>query len=507
MKNYILAHDLGTSGDKASLYDRDGRLIGSAFYGYETEYAHTGWAEQDPDDWWRAVCLSTRRLLAETRVPGAEIACLVMCGQMMGCVPVDKSGRAARKAIIWADQRAVEQDRWLESRISKAEVYHITGHRVGASTSLCKMLWLRDNQPDVYDAAHKFMEAKDAIVARLTGAFVTDPSDASSTNLYDLDTGGWSARVLDAAGLDAAQLPDIRPATEAAGGILPQVADEVGLPAGTPVIIGGGDAVCAAVGVGAARPGAAFTYLGTSAWIVLTTERPVREPDFKTYTFANVVPGLFCPCGAMQMAGGAYAWARHTLGAGDVKAAAELGLSAYELLNGQAEKSPPGANGLIFLPYLLGERSPHWNPRARGAFIGLTVRHTRADMVRAVLEGVALNMRVILDAFRGQDAPVDAMRLIGGGARGRLWTQIVADVYGMPIHRLAILEEATSMGAAVVGGIGAGLFPDWSMAERMNPVAEVITPDPAAQATYSRALPIFEAAYRALVPVFAQMGE
>jgi xylulokinase len=420
---------------------------------------------------------------------------------------VDQSGRALRNAIIWADQRAVEQDRWLETRITKREVYHITGHRVGASTSLCKMLWLRDNQPDVYRAAHKFMEAKDAIVARLTRAFVTDPSDASSTNLYDLDGGEWSARILDAAGLDVRQLPEICPATDVVGGILPEVADEVGLPAGTPVIGGGGDAVCAAVGVGAAKPGTAFTYLGTSAWIVLTTSAPVREPDFKTYTFAHVAPGLFCPCGAMQMAGGAYAWARDVLGAGEVKAAADLDLSAYELLNGQAEKSPPGANGLTFLPYLLGERSPYWNPLARGAFIGLTVRHTRTDMIRAVLEGVALNMRVILDAFRAQRAPVETMRLIGGGARGRLWTQIVADVYGMPIHRLAILEEATSMGAAVVGGIGTGLYPGWSMAEGMNPVAEVVEPDPAAMAVYSRTLPIFEAAYRALVPVFERMGE
>ncbi len=506
MQNYVLAHDLGTSGNKASLYDREGRMVGSAFYGYDTEYAHTGWAEQNPEDWWCAVCDSTRKLLQQAQVNPDEIACVVFSGQMMGCVPIDRHGRPLRKAIIWADQRSIEQDRWLKQRISKAEVYRITGHRVGASTSLCKILWLRDNQPDIYKATHKFVEAKDAIVARLTGAFVTDHSDASSTNLYDLEGGQWSERILEAANLEVGQLPDICRSTDVAGGVLPEVADEIGLRAGTPVVIGGGDAVCAAVGVGVVREGSAFTYLGTSAWIVLTTAKPIYDPDLKTYTFAHVVPGMFCPCGAMQMAGGAYAWARGQLCPPEAQAAQALGLSSYELMNLQVESSPPGASGLFFLPYLLGERSPYWNPLARGAFVGLTIRHTRADMIRAVQEGVSLNMRVILDAFVAQGAQIEAMRLIGGAARGRVWNQITADVYGLPVHRLAFLEEATSMGAALTGGIGVGLYPDFSMIEHMNQVVEVFEPDPAAQAVYQRMLPIFEAGYRALIPIYEMIA-
>lgn len=502
MRHLILAHDLGTTGNKATLYDEAGRLVGSAFHGYGTEYAHTGWAEQNPDDWWRAVCASTAQLLRETGVRPDEVAAVSFSGQMMACVPLDANGRALRKAIIWADQRAVEQERWLAARIDPAEVYRITGHRLSASYSLCKMLWLRDHQPEIYRAAHAFVNAKDAVIARLTGVIATDHSDASGTNLYDLERGEWSARIMEAAEVDPALLPPLRRSIDVVGEVLPAVAAEVGLAPGTPVVIGAGDGMCAAAGAGVVAEGAAYNYVGSSSWIALATPHPVYDPELRTFTWAHMVPGMFSPCGTMQMAGGSYQWARDQLSLGEREAAAALGLSPYELMNLSAESSPPGANGLIYLPYLLGERSPRWNPDARGAFIGLTVRHTHADMLRAVLEGVTMNLRVILDAYRDQGARIDAMRVIGGGARGRFWNRLMADIYGVPVHRLAILEEATSMGAALAGGIGVGLYPGFEQIESMNTVAEVIEPDPAAQAIYERIYPIFEAAYHALVPVY-----
>jgi xylulokinase len=507
MKNYVLAHDLGTTGNKATLYDRDGSLVGSAFYAYDTEYAYTSWAEQDPEDWWQAVCASTHELLQQTRVRADEVACIVFSGQMMGCVPLDKNARPLRQAIIWADQRSVEQERWVSERISPEEVYRITGHRLSASYSLCKILWLRDHQYDIYEATYKFVHAKDAIVARLTGVFVTEPSDASGMNLYDLERGEWSERIVEAVELDPAQLPELRRSIDVVGEVLPEVADEVGLAARTPVVIGGGDGSCAAAGAGVVSEGAAYNYIGSSSWIALANEKPIYDPDYRTFTFGHVVPDMFMPTGTMQAAGGSYQWTRDQLCPVEVQAAAMLGVSPYELMNLEAENSPVGASGLIFLPYLLGERSPRWNPRARGAFIGLTIRHTRADMIRAVLEGVTMNLRVILDAFRSQGAQIEAMRLIGGGARGRFWNRIMADIYGMPVHRLTILEEATSMGAALAGGVGVGLYPDFSMIETMNQVTEIIEPDPAAQAAYEQIYPIFEAAYQALVPIYDMMAE
>jgi xylulokinase len=297
-------------------------------------------------------------------------------------------------------------------------------------------------------------------------------------------------------------MTDVCPSTRVIGNVLPAVADEVGVQAGTPVVIGGGDGVAAAVGAGVLREGQAFNNTGSSAWIALSTPKPIYEPALKTYNFAHMIPGMFCPCGAMQMAGASYAWMRNQLCTPEVQAAQALGVSPYELMNAQAEKSPPGANGLYFLPYLLGERSPYWNPLARGAFIGLTIRHTREDMIRAVLEGITMNLRIIQDAFVAQGAQIEAMRVVGGGARSRLWNQIRADVYGVPVHRLAILEEATSLGAALAGGVGVGLYTDFSMIEAMNQVVEVIEPNPAAQRVYEDRLPIFETAYHALVPIY-----
>jgi xylulokinase len=507
MKNYILAHDLGTTGNKATLYDQEGRLVSRAFHGYDTGYAYTSWAEQDPEDWWRAICVSTRELLQQTGVRADDLACVVFSGQMMGCVPLDKNARALRKAIIWADHRSVEQESWVGERVSPEEVYRITGHRLSASYSLCKILWLRTHQPDIYRVTYKFVHAKDAIVARLTGVFVPDPSDASGMNLYDLEQGKWSERIIEATELDPAQLSDLRQSIDVVGEVLPEVAEEVGISAGTPVVIGGGDGACAAAGAGVVSEGTAYNYIGSSSWIALASGKPIYDPNYRTFTFGHVVPGMVMPTGTMQAAGASYQWTRDQLCSIELQAAQTLGISPYELMNVEAENSPVGANGLIFLPYLLGERSPRWNPFARGAFIGLTIRHTRADMIRAVLEGVTMNLRVILDAFRSQGTQIEAMRVIGGGARGRFWNRIMADVYGMPVHRLTIVEEATSMGAALAGGIGVGLYPDFGMIEKMNQTAEIIEPDPSARAAYEKIYPIFEAAYQALVPVFDMIAE
>ena len=502
MANYVIAHDLGTTGNKATLYDREGKLVGASFYPYDTEYARTGWAEQNPDDWWEAVCLSTRRLLSETKVKRNDIACITFSGQMMGALPLDREARPLRNAIIWADQRALEQERWIGERVSFEDVYRITGHRLSASYSLAKILWIRDNQPDIYKATHKFVQAKDSIVARLTGEFVTDPSDASSMILYDLENGEWSDLILDACDLPVNKLPQVRQSIDVVGEARASVADEVGVAAGTPVVIGGGDGACAAAGAGVIEEGAAYNYVGSSSWIALSTPHPIYDPDYRTFTFGHVIPDMFMPTGTMQAAGASYQWTRDQLALIEKETAERLGISPYELMNLEIAKIAPGAEGLFFLPYLLGERSPRWNPHARGAFVGLTIRHTRAHMYRAVLEGVTMNLRVILDAFRGQGTTIEAMRVIGGGASGRVWNQIMADIYGMPVHRLAILEEATSMGAALVGGVGVGLYPGFDMIHNMNAVASTVMPDPAAQATYKRMMPVFNKLYDALAPVY-----
>ena len=507
MANYVIAHDLGTTGNKATLYDREGALVGAAFHAYGTEYARTGWAEQNPNDWWDAVCLSTRRLLSDTGVNKRDIACITFSGQMMGAAPLDKEALPIRNAIIWADHRALAQERWIGERVSFEDIYQITGHRLSASYSLAKILWMREHQPDIYASAHKFAHAKDSIVARLTGAFVTDPSDASSMNLYDLEGEAWSGRILDAVDLPAEKLPQIRPSIAVVGEARAKIADEVGVAAGTPVVVGGGDGACAAAGAGVIDEGSAYNYVGSSSWIGISTRKPIYDPAYRTFTFGHVIPDMVMPTGTMQAAGASYQWTRDQLSLFEKETAERLGISPYELMNLEVAPIAPGADGLFFLPYLLGERSPRWNPHARGAFVGLTIRHTRAHMYRAVLEGVTMNLRVILDAFRDQGKSINTMRLIGGGASGRIWNQIMADIYGMPVQRLRILEEATSMGAALVGGVGVGLYDDFSMIDSMNAIAATLEPDPEAAAIYERMYPIFNQLYEALAPVYDEIAD
>jgi xylulokinase len=506
-RKFVLAHDLGTTGNKACLFDEQGKPAASVSIDYGVSYPQPGWAEQDPQDWWQAVCDGSRRLLAEAHVQPDEIACVSFSGQMMGCVAVDPQARPLRSAMIWADQRAEAQAQMLIERVGWERMYALTGHRAGASYSGAKILWLRDHQPEIFKATHKFLQAKDFIAARLTGRFVTDYSDASGTNLYDLNNWNWSAEILEAVGLDVGRLPELHASSDVIGEVTRAAAEACGLKAGTPVMIGGGDGCCASTGAGVIREGRAYNYIGSSSWIALATRRPVLDPAMRTFTFAHLVPGMYCPCGTMQTAGGAYQWLRDVFGQAEKEAGARLGISPYELLDLEAESSPPGARGLLFLPYLLGERSPHWNPLARGAYLGLTVRHTRADIIRATLEGITFNLRMILDAFREQSVPVEAMRVIGGGARGRLWRQIMADIYRLAVTAPALPEAATSLGAAIAGGVGVGLYPDYSIAEALTPTVDALQPNAQAHARYARQYQVFVRAYSATARVSAELAE
>ncbi|MES0361123.1 MAG: xylulokinase [Anaerolineales bacterium] len=503
---FILAHDLGTTGNKASLFDSAGEALASSFFGYDTEFAHVNWAEQNPEDWWQAVCVSTKQLLSQARVSEKDIACITFSGQMMGCVAVDAKARPLRNAIIWADMRAEVEAKFLIERAGWEETYRITGHRASSSYSGAKILWIRNNQPDIFTQAHKFIHAKDFIVARLTGNFVTDFSDASGMNLYDLRKKDWSDQILAAIELDRERLPELHASTDIVGEVLPEVAEQVGLAPGTPVVIGGGDGSCAAVGAGVVRQGSAYNYIGSSSWIGIATSEPILDPKMRTFTWAHLVPDMFSPTGTMQAAGGSYQWVRNVLCEPEMEAAEKLELDSYELMNMQVEQSPPGANNLLFFPYLLGERAPRWNPNARGAFFGLTMQHNRRDMIRATLEGITFNLKVILDAFEEQGAKIEAMRVIGGGAQGGVWRQIMADIYEKPIVRPALLAEATSMGAALAGGIGVGIFPDFNLAESLTPIVDEIHPNLELKPVYERLYTIFNQSYDAFVPLYEALA-
>lgn len=500
MPRLILAHDLGTSGDKATLFSEEGELVASSTASYPTHYGPGGVAEQNPADWWRAVGESTRAVMAK-RSPG-EVAAIAFSGQMSGCLCVDRQGTVLRPHMLYCDQRSVAQEKAFVEQGGADAIYRLTGHRATLANSAAKLMWVRDQQPEIYRQTHCFLNAKDYLNFRLTGRLVSEPSDASGTNLFDLATGRWSEALTAAAGLDGEKLPELIPSTGVVGELTSEAAKAMGLVAGIPVVAGAGDGVCAGVGAGSISEGRAYSYIGSSAWVGSTSQSPLLDPEKRTFTFAHAVPGLFHLCGAMQTGAASYAWLKREICQEEEAAARDKGESPYARMDQLAASSPPGAHGLLFLPYLLGERSPRWNSHARAAFIGLTMAHQRSDLARAVLEGVAFNLAIIFDVFREAGAVQGDLLVIGGGARSDLWQQILADVFQVRVARPNFLEEATSIGAAVIAGVGAGIYPDFQVVDRFFRLVDHCDPVAERRAVYQDSRRLFDRLYQALEPVF-----
>ncbi len=499
-KHFILAHDLGTTGNKATLFDTDGAIVASIFAGYPTAYPRPNWVEQDPAEWRQALFSSTQQLLDQAGIDPEQIAVISFSGHMHSALPVDRKGTPLRPAIIWADQRAISQANQIAERCGSDEVYRLTGNRVSPAYTAAKLLWIKENQPDLYRQAYKLLQPKDYAAFLFSGVFATDYSDASLTQLLDLQNRRWSDKLLERLEIGPELLPDLYPSAGVIGEVTPTAAIATGLKAGTPVVIGGGDGGCATIGAGAVRAGDVYNYIGSSSWVALTVDRPVLDPDQRTFNFVHPDPQFYCAIGTMQAAGGAYDWLDRLL---RDEAGSE---PRHQALDDAASAVPPGGNGLLFLPYLLGERSPYWNPLARGAFIGLAMPDSRPELARAVLEGVAFNLRLILDVLRSQGAQLEAMRLIGGGGKSRLWQQILADVYNLPLHQLNLPAAATVLGAAVAGGVGVGLYRDYSVVRELVPVRVITAPNPATRARYEALYALFRESYAALESIYTRLA-
>lgn len=494
---YLLAHDLGTSGNKATLFDIAGRLIASETAEYDTFYFHENWAEQRAADWWEAVRSSTKNLIGKSGINGVDIEAVSFSGQMMGCLCIDKFGEPLRNAVIWADSRAVRQSDFLNEKIGQQEWYRIVGHRNTPSYGIQKLLWIKENEPSVYENTFKMLNAKDYIVYKLTGKIYTDFSDANSTGAFDINTFAWSERIISASGIDMDKLPECKQSDFVVGCVLEDVAADLGLGTNTKVVLGAGDGVATNVGAGSIAPGKSFCSLGTSAWITTTSERPVYDEQMRTVTWAHMISGLYAPNGTMQFAGGAYKWMKEHICLIESCCAADRDSSPYDYMNRQAEQSKVGANGMIFLPYFLGERAPRWDVNAKGAFIGITPDNTRADMLRSVLEGVSCNLALILDILRKQ-TDIKELVVLGGGAKGRVFRTILANVLNVRLRVPELLDEAGAMGAAVNAGVGVGIYKDYSAIERFLEIQEIEEPSPETIEQYQKIKEKFDACYYAL---------
>lgn len=496
----LIAHDLGTTGNKASLHEDDGRLIGSVTVPYPTRFAPGGVAEQDPYDWWEALATATRSLLARHDVSASAVRGLAVSGQMMGAVLLDAQYRPVRPSIIWADRRSSEQCDALTKRVGAQRAYGTLGHQLNPTYSLTKVMWVRDHEPQVFAAVRHVCLAKDYVVFRLTGRLATDPSDASSTNAYDQARGTWSSEILAAAEIDAALLPEIVPSTSVVGTLTAQAAGAIGLLPGTPVVMGGGDGPLAAVGAGVVSENdGAYCYLGSSSWVSLAARRPLHDPAMRTMTFDHVVPGHYVPTATMQAGGASLQWITEVLEPGEAG-------DRFRRVVEAAQTATAAEDGLYFLPHLLGERSPYWNPDAAGAFLGIGRHHNRGHLTRAVLEGVAFNLLTCIDAFRENGAEVRRVDAIGGGAASDVWLQILADVWGCTVRRRSIVEEANSLGAAVTAAVGLGLVDDFGVVRGLSEVTAEFTPEPGRHAAYQERHPVFLDAYQRLEPWFDGRG-
>lgn len=502
---YILAHDLGTSGNKATLYNFDGKLVASCLYEYSTFYPDDRFVEQDPNDWWVAVCNSTNDLIEKSGIKAADVATVSFSGQMMGCLLVDDKGESIRNSIIWADTRSAVQEKKIIEKIGMEKGYHITGHRLSASYSAAKLMWIVDNEPEVYKKAYKMLNAKDYIIAKLTGSFVTDYSDASGTNLFDINTKKWSEEIVEELGIRKDLLPEIHRSAEVVGKVTAKAARECHLLEGTPVVTGGGDGSCACVGAGVVSEGKTYNVLGSSSWISMATTKPVFDEKFRTFNWVHLDENLYTPCGTMQAAGMSFSWFRNMFCEEERKTAKEQNVSAYDIICEGIKGTEPGANGLIYLPYLLGERSPRWNHEATGAFVGFRVTSTKYHMARSVLEGVGYNLKVILDIL-DTNKSISEIILIGGGAKGEVWAQILADIWQKPLLIPAYLEEATSMGAAVCGGIGIGAFEDYSIMDKCNAVKKVIQPNKENAKIYEKLYKVFDSYYDNICSTYSMLA-
>jgi xylulokinase len=491
---YLLGIDVGTGGTRALIIDTNGRIVSSATDEHVPFASpETGWAEQDPRDWWRAACGAVRAALGRAGLTGDDITAIGFSGQMHGSVLLDAQGEVIRPALIWCDQRTDAQCRKLTDDIGAAKLIELTCNPALTGFTLPKLLWVREHEPDNWTRVASVLLPKDYVRFRLTGDRATDVADASGTLLFDVGGRKWSQAMLDATGISAKLLPRAYESPEVTGSVSAEGAAATGLKPGTPVVAGGGDQAAGAVGMGIVRAGAVSATIGTSGVVFAATDRPALDPGGRVHTFCHAVPGRWHIMGVTQGAGLSLRWFRDQFGAGK-----DDGRDPYERLTEEASGVPAGADGVIWAPYLMGERTPHLDPHARGALVGLAASHTRRHVVRAILEGVAFSLKDSFSIFAEMKVPVGGVRLGGGGARSTLWRQIQADVYGYPVE-IVEAEEGAAYGAALLAGVGGGAWKTVDAAcDAVVRVAVTVPPNPVDQKTLSASYASFRKIYPAL---------
>ncbi|MCL2124751.1 MAG: xylulokinase [Oscillospiraceae bacterium] len=454
---YLLGIDIGTSGTKTVLFDESGIPQAKTTIEYPMRQPRNGWAEQDPDDWWNAVASGIKAVLAAEPHIAEDIAAIGLSGQMHGLVMLDKHGKVLRPSIIWCDQRTGAECEQMKNIVGEKRILEITANPPMTGFTASKILWVQNNEPDIYAKCAHILLPKDYIRYKLTGEYATEVSDASGMQLMDVAGRCWSGEILEKLHIDRALLGAMHESPDVTGTVHKEASDATGIIVGTPVVGGAGDNPAAAIGTGIVKEGSAFTSIGTSAVIYAVSDEPRIDMKGRVHSLCASVPGKWTVMSCTQAAGLSLRWLRDTCCVPEIEKSAEQGIDPYEIMTSMASNISPGSLGLIFLPYLMGERSPHPDPNCRGVFFGLSAIHGREHMIRAVMEGVAFSQLECVEVFREMGVPVSDMTATGGGARSALWRKMLADLYGCPVTGLSS-DEGGALGAALLAGVGAGVY-------------------------------------------------
>ena len=504
---YVIGVDLGTSGTKTVLFDRNGQTVAASTVEYPLYQPFNGWAEQEPEDWVNAAFTTIHDVLEKSQVNPADIAGLSLSGQMHGLVLVDDQGKALGRSIIWCDNRTIEScDEFTRLVGGREELIRISANPALTGFTAGKVLWTREHLPEVWAKARRIQLPKDYVRLRLTGEYFMEMSDASGTNLLDVPHRCWSKEIAERTGIPMSLLPPLLESCDVAGTISAEAAKLTGLCEGMPVVAGAGDNMAAAIGTGVVEKGKAFTTIGTSGVVFAHSDTVQIDPQGRVHTFCAAVPGCYTVMSASLAAGLSLKWCRDRFFQAEIQVAEEMGTDSYVLMNKEADKSPIGANRLIYLPYLMGERSPLLDPEARGAFIGLSAMHTRQDIVRSVMEGVMYSQWQNLNVLRGMHVAPETMLACGGGAKSPFWRQMMADMYNMPVATLQN-TEGPALGAAILAGVGAKLYPDIPTAcHQLLKVSEPVLPNAERHAKYEKFFDLYQKLYPALKDSYHELA-
>lgn len=503
---FLLGIDVGTSGTKTVLFDEKGNTIASALEEYPLYQPKVGWAEQDPEDWWKATYTSIGSVLSKSGVNPSEIKGIGLSGQMHGAVLLGKDYKVLRKAIIWCDQRSSAECEQITSIIGKERLIEITANPALTGFTASKIMWVKNNEPDIFEQTRKILLPKDYIRFKLTGEFATEVSDASGMQLMDIPARKWSDEVLEKLEIDKEMLGKLYESQEITGVVSKSAAELTGLKEGTPVVGGAGDQAAGAVGNGIVKPGIISSTIGTSGVVFAYSERVSIDPKGRVHTFCHAVPNTWHVMGVTQGAGLSLKWFRDNFCIEEKRTADLLKTDPYILMDQEAEKVEAGCNGLIFLPYMMGERTPHLDPDAKGVFFGLSAKHEKPDMIRAIMEGVVYSLKDCLEIIREMGIDVSEVRASGGGGKSKLWRQMQADVFGIDINTINS-SEGPALGVALLAGVGSGVYDNVPQAcDATIKVMNMQTADKSLSEKYEKFYAIYRNLYKSLKNDFKDLA-